>query len=61
MEMSKKYREYEEKIKKNEDAIQSLDKSVREYDEKEKTYIQNKISAEKEYNEYLPQNFRRFL
>ena len=60
MEMSKKYSEYEQKIKKSEDVIQSLDKSVREYDEKEKTCIQNKISAEKEYNESLPQIFEDF-
>ena len=60
-EMNKNNIEYEEKIKKikmindeknkkNEEKINSLDKSLREIDEKEKTVIQNKISAEKEYN-----------
>jgi chromosome segregation ATPase len=60
MDLKKEMSKYEEKIKKNEDVIQSLDKSVREYDEKEKTYIQNKISAENEYNESLPQIFEDF-
>ena len=60
-EMNRKNNEYEDQIKrmklqneeknrKNEERIQILDQSLREIDKKEKTFIQNKISAENEYN-----------
>ena len=41
----------EEENRKNYEKIQDLDESLRLIDEKEKTFIQNKISAENEYNQ----------
>ena len=41
----------EEENKKNKEKIQNLNESIRKFDEKEKTFLQNKISAENEYNQ----------
>jgi len=62
LQMSRQSIEYEDKIqritklseeenRKNKEKIQNLDQSLRIIDEKEKTFIQNKISAENEYNQ----------
>ena len=70
-EMNKRNIEYEDKIKritiineeknkKNEERIQILDKSLREIDEKEKTFIQNKISAENQFNKSHQKIFENY-
>ena len=50
----------EEQNKINKEKIQNLDKTLKEFDEKEKTYIQNKISAENEYNKTCPEVFESY-
>ena len=41
----------EEENKRNKETIQNLNETLRQIDEKEKTFMQNKISAENEYNQ----------
>ena len=50
----------DEKIKKNEEKMEIMNKSLREIDLKEKTFMQNKISAENDYN-YLSRNIYKLL
>ena len=50
----------DEENKKNKEKIQILDQSLKEIDAKEKTFIQNKISAENKYNSSYQDIFSKY-
>ena len=53
-------RKMKEKNEENEEKINILDQTLKEIDEKEKTLIQNKISAENEYNQSYQEIFTNY-
>ena len=58
--MKKMKRINDEENKKNKERIQILDQSLKEIDAKEKTFMQNKISAENEYNSSYQDIFSKY-